>query len=432
MLENFTILLTPAFLIGLVFLLLGFLIFIKANLRICGPSEVLIFSGRQRKLKDSKRVGYKIVRGRGFRIPIIEKVYSMSLSTIPIEISIQDALAAGLIPVNLQGVGNIKLSSTVEEGLANAIERFMGKSPEYITQAAKEVLEGNFRGILAMMSPEEVNSKRLDFAKKVISESREDLKRLGLQVDTFKILNISEQHGYLEAIGRKKNAEVKKEASIAEAKAHSESRVAVSDLNKSALIAEKTAGIKMAEASNQLKVKTAQLDTISNKEEQKAIIAREITRVHEELKVEEGRVKLNQKKYEADKVIPSKAEREASENLAKGKASRILEDGKATAQAVNMMRSEWEKGNTKELFLIQQLPHIIGKITETISNNLHIDKLTVVDSGEGKGVPSVVKNITGSVVSVMEQVKNATGLDLSEILQKKEESSGKSLKKELD
>jgi uncharacterized membrane protein YqiK len=90
------------------------------------------------------------------------------------------------------------------------------------------------------------------------------------------------------------------------------------------------------------------------------------------------------------------------------------------AEAVRLMREQWEKGNTRELFLIQQLPDIIGKITSVVSDNLSIEKLTIVDGGSnGGGIPTFVKGVTGSIVAIMEQIKNATGLDIPEILQAK-------------
>lgn len=159
--------------------------------------------------------------------------------------------------------------------------------------------------------------------------------------------------------------------------------------------------------------KTVALDTVWT------LLAGEIARTEEEKLLEDKRVELNQKKYQADVVIPAQADREAKELKAIGEAARIVEDGKATAEAVRLMRQEWEKGNTRELFLLQQLPDIIDKITKVVSDNLSIEKLTIVDSGNGGGIPTFVKGITGSVVAIMEQIKNATGLDIPEILQAK-------------
>ena len=107
-----------------------------------------------------------------------------------------------------------------------------------------------------------------------------------------------------------------------------------------------------------------------------------------------------------------------------GQAASIVEDGKATAEAVRVMRQEWEKEDTRELFLIQQLPDILDKVTRVVSDNLAIDKVTILDSGNGNGMPTYVKGVAGSIVAIMEQVKNATGLDLPEILRARSKTTG--------
>jgi len=396
------------------------LAFIKANLHICPPNEILIFSGKRRKLPDGTEVGYRIVKGgRGFKIPIVETVHRMSLATIPIEIEIKGALSSGIIPLNVHGMANIKVAGTEDGGLSNAVERFLGKTPEHISQVAREVLEGNLRGVLATLSPEEANNKRLEFANRVMQEAREDLQRLGLVLDTLKILNISDERGYLEAIGRKKNAEVRRDARIAEAEAEAEARRVSAEAKRKGSVAEAEADMIIVEAENKLRVKKAELASIANQAEERAKVAGAIVRVEEEQRLETQRVELNKMKYQADVVIPAQAEKEAKELQAVGNAAKIIEDGKATAEAVRLMREQWEKGNTRELFLIQQLPDIIGKITNVVSDNLSIEKLTILDGGNGGGIPTFVKGVTGSVIAIMEQIKNATGLDIPEILQTK-------------
>jgi flotillin len=131
---------------------------------------------------------------------------------------------------------------------------------------------------------------------------------------------------------------------------------------------------------------------------------------------------MNKKKYEADVVVPAEADKEAKVLAAIGEAASIVEDGKATAEAVRLMREQWEKEDTRELFLIQQLPDILDKITSVVAENLSVDKVTIVDSGNGNGMPTYVKGVTGSIVAIMEQVKNATGLDIADILRSKSDT----------
>jgi len=400
------------------------LAFIKANLRICHPNEILVFSGKKRRLKDGTEVGYRIIKGgRGLKVPIIESVTRLPLTTIPIDLELTGALSKGIIPINIQAMANVKIAGSEEDGLSNALERFLGKNITDISQVAKENIEGSLRGALAALTPEEANTNRLEFAEKVAEEARSDLKRLGLVLDTFKIKHISDNQGYLEAIGRRKNAEVRRDARITEANAEADARLVAAEAKKKGNVAEAVADMSIVDAENELRVKKADLATVANRAEAAAKVAGDIARVAEEQKLEEQRVKMNKSKYEADVIVPARAEKEAKELRAVGDAARIAEDGRATAEAVRVLREQWEKEDTRELFLIQQLPDILDRVTKVVADNLRIDKITIVDSGNGHGMPSYVRGITGSIVAIFEEIKNATGLDIPEILRTKAKAS---------
>jgi flotillin len=406
--------------LGALAILIILLAFIKANLRICHPNEILVFSGKRKTLKDGTVVGFRYIKGgRSLKIPIIESVTRLPLNTIPIELELSGALTNGIIPINIQAMANVKIAGSEEEGLHNAMERFLGRNINEVSQIAKETLEGNLRGVLSTLTPEEANSKRLEFAERVIQEARSDLQRLGLVLDTFKIQHLSDAEGYLDAIGRKKNAEVRRDAKIVEANAEAEAREVAAEAKKRGSVAESEAEMKIVEAGNKLQVLKADLAAEANRAEAKAQVAREIARVEEEQKLEARRVETNKMKYEAEVVVPAQAQKEARVLEAIGEAATIVENGKATAEAVKLMREQWEKEDTRELFLIQQLPDILDKVTTVISKNLSIDKVTIVDSGDGRGIPAYVHGVTGSIVAIMEQIKNATGLDIPEILRAK-------------
>jgi len=406
------------FWIGLALIaMLVILAFIKANLRICHPNEILVFSGRKRRLKDGTEVGYRIIKGgRGLKIPIIESVTQLPLTTIPIDLELTGALTNGIIPINIQAMANVKIAGSEEEGLSNALERFLGKNITDISQVAKENIEGSLRGVLATLTPEEANSNRLEFAERVVQEARSDLIRLCLVLDTFKIKSLSDNQGYLEAVGRRKNAEVRRDARITEANAEAEARLVAAEAKKKGNVAEAVADMSIVDAENELRVKKADLAAGANRAEARANVAGDIARIEEEQKLEAQRVKMNRSKYEAEVIVPARAEKESKELRAIGDAARIAEDGRATAEAIKVLREQWEREDTRELFLIQQLPDILDKITKVVADNLSIDKITIVDNGNGHGLPSYVKGVTGSIVAIFEEIKNATGLDIPEIL----------------
>lgn len=392
------------------------LIFVRSNLIICPPNEVLIFSGRKRQLADGSQVGFRVIRGgRGFRLPLVETVSRMSLNTMSIEIALNKALAAGMIPVNIEGIATVKVAGSEEQGLSNAIERFLGRNPHEIGEVARETIEGSLRGVLATLAPEEANAQRLQLARDAAEAAGEDLRRLGLVLDTFKIQNISDDQGYLEAIGRKRNAEVLKNARVAEANADAEARKVAAKAREQASIAEAEAEKAIVAADNSLRVKRANLAAESNQAEEKAEVARQIARAAEEGKLEELRIALNRSKYQAEVIVPADAEKKADELRAQGRAARILEDGKATAEALQRLRAQWQDGESREIVLLQMLPDLLDRVTRVLADNLRIERLTVVDSGAG-GLPSHVQGLTSSIVTVLEQLKAATGVDLPGLL----------------
>ncbi len=125
--------------------ILAILGIVRANLKICQPNEILIFSGRNRKLSDGSRVGYRIIQGgRGFRIPIIEKVDRLILNTIPIDLTVSNAYSKGGIPLTVRAIANVKIAS-YEPALNNAVERILVKHLDDLAMLDKETIEGNLR-----------------------------------------------------------------------------------------------------------------------------------------------------------------------------------------------------------------------------------------------------------------------------------------------
>ena len=146
----------------------------------------------------------------------------------------------GGIPLKVEAIANIKIDSS-EPTFGNAVERFLGKRREEIHEIAKDTLEGNLRGVLATLTPEEVNEDRLKFASSLIEEADSDLKALGLQLDTLKIQNVSDEAGYLDSIGRRKTAEVLAQARTAEASRKSEAEQSEANAERMAEIAKASA-----------------------------------------------------------------------------------------------------------------------------------------------------------------------------------------------
>ncbi|MFA5512372.1 MAG: SPFH domain-containing protein [Candidatus Kapaibacterium sp.] len=210
------------------------LITISRLLLIAHPNEVIILSGRKRKLENGETVGYRTIRGgRTIKVPLLEKATRMSLETIPIELMVSNAYSKGGIPLRVEAIANIKIASQ-DPFFGNAVERFLNRKEGEIHSIAKDTLEGNLRGVLASLTPEEVNEDRLKFAETLMDEADIDLQKLGLQLDTLKITNISDDNDYLNSIGRGKTAEVIANAKKIEAAKKAESEQAEAEAQERA------------------------------------------------------------------------------------------------------------------------------------------------------------------------------------------------------
>jgi flotillin len=391
----------------LIVFLLVVLQFIKANLKICQPNEVLIFSGRQRQMSDGTSVGYRVIRGgRGFRIPVIEEVDRLDLRTLPLDLMVTNAFSKGGIPLQVRAIANVKIASQEPE-LNNAVERLLGKDLDEVQMIAKETLEGNLRGVLALLTPEEVNEDRLKFAKELLDEADQDLSALGLHLDTLKIQSIDDDRGYLNAIGRQQTAHIISAAEVIEAQKMEQAKVA-----------QARADLAVANAENEVRIVRAQLDAKSQAEEARAGMAARVAEAQAEQELAEQEILLAEKRQRAETIVKAEAQRHALMEIAKGDAAKITESGNAEVAILREKMELWKAAGSdaERLFLIQMLPEILKEVIKTV-DNLKIDKLTVVGgAGQGDGVPAVMSQIAGATPALLESLKASTGVDIAGML----------------
>jgi flotillin len=208
---------------------------------------------------------------------------------------------------------------------------------------------------------------------------------------------------------------VQRDARVVEARSESEARRVAAEQHHLGREAEIAADLKIVEDENKLEVHRSELQATANQAQQRAEVAGNIARVEEQIDLETKRAVLSEKREQANTIVPAKAKREALMLHAEGEASRIVEDGKATAKAIEMMRQQWEDGGTRDLFLIQLMPELLDKVTRVVAENLRVDRLTILDGGDGNGIPAYVQNLTKSAITMLEQLKNATGVDLAHL-----------------
>ena len=400
--------------VGLLFVLALF----KQFLFIGKPNEVLVFSGRSRKLADGSSVGYREVLGGGWtwRWPIIEKVDRMKLTTIPIEINTTNAYSAGGIPLNVHAVAKIKVSSNTAR-VKNAIERFMGRDPLEIQRVGKETLEGHLRGVLARLTPEEVNEDRLKFAQELTAEAEEDFVKLGLDLDVLKIQNVSDDVNYLDSIGRTRIAQVIRDAEIAESNAQSEALQAEAASTEAGDVATQDSERSIVQKSNELRELRGSLEANVQAELKKAERAAAEARASAEVELQDLRRQVEELRLQADVVLPAEARRQAAIFEAQGKASYTEEEGRAQAAVLQMMTDAWLSAgeDAKDIFLIQQLEQVLRTVVDRV-NSVSIDEVTLLDGGEGTALPRHVASFPAVVRQVLDELHSSTGVDVTGIL----------------
>ncbi|MEW5884977.1 MAG: flotillin family protein [Armatimonadota bacterium] len=399
-------------------IILGTLVFVGLlllfNLRtlvyICEPNEVLIFSGRRRRV-GNRSFGYRIVKGgMGFRRPIVERVDRLDLTNMVIDVSAHNAYSKGGVPLSVAGVANVKVAGH-EPVLNNAIERFLGKSRIEIMQIAKATLEGSLRGVLATLTPEEVNEDRILFAEKLVQEVEHDMTALGLVVDTLKIQQVTDDVKYLDSIGRIKSAEIVREARIAEAIAQADAAVAAAENRLKEVEAQVKASIDVARAEAEKRLTDAITRRDAVVAEENAAVAAAVAQATAEVDVQTARVEQVRRRLEADVVAPAKAACEAAEAQAKADAAPIIQDGAARADALRILAKAWHAAgpNAREVFLVQKLDRIVEIITDAIATS-KIEQITMIDTASGGGSAPM------NALSLTEQIKQIFGVDVVEKL----------------
>jgi flotillin len=391
---------------------------IRSLIIICPPNRVAVISGRSRQLSDGRTVGYRAIRGgRTLRVPLLERVSWMELNTIPIEVSVANAYSKGAIPLHVQGIANVKVSS-VEGLLQNSVERFLDVDQDSIAAIAKETLEANLRGVLATLTPEEVNEDRLKFAQTLIEEADDDIKTLGLELDVLKIQNVTDEVGYLDSVGRRQTAEVLKEARVAEAVRKAEAEESEALARTRAEIATAQADLKIVEQQNALRVRQAELEAIAGAAEAEAKVAGEKAKVIAEQALEAERVQLETRRLEAYVVAPARADLEAKELSAKADAAKIIEEGNAQIEVFRRLVEQYQAAgeDAQRVFVLRMLPELIDKIVSVVAG-VDIDKVSVIDSGgQGTGIPGLMGQLPAAVIGLTEQIETATGVDLLKAL----------------
>lgn len=461
--------------IGLAAVVVVLLVAIIGRYVTVSPDTALIVSGSflgkgPNVFTDKENNKMKIVRGGGtFLWPIFQQGKRLSLMSSKLEVSASEVYTRQGVPISATGTVIIKVGSAVEE-IATAAEQYLGKETQELEEEAQEVLEGHLRAILGSLTVEEIYRERDEFGAQVQQVASQDLEKMGLKIVSFTIKDVTDSNGYLESLGRPQIAEVKKNAEIAEAEAEKITIIQKADAMKQAreaenrrateiALSEKDKQMKLAEYKKEKDVQQAIADKayqLQDAELQKALVEKqkeiELVDRRKQIEIETEEVLLAAKKLEAEVEKAADAKRYAdiqkaeadkqkrildaeaaarelelnaqaeAESIAKvGRAKaeseslNIAEVGRAKAEAAQRLAEAYKEYGQQAIMLelLKVYPEIVKYAAEPISN---IDKITIIDGGEGNGVSQVSGYTTKTLAGIQESLKETMGLDVSELI----------------
>src|SRR5712664_1543563 len=263
--------------VGIVVVVFVFLAIWAGRYTKVGPNQVLVVSGRKHTYRDPDGTvqsrGFRIVKGGGtFVIPVVEKVDLLSLELLTIDVQTPEVYTSKGVPVRVDGVAQIKVKGD-DISIATAAEQFLSKGVDDIKNIATQTLEGHLRAILGTMTVEDIYQNRDAFASKVQEVAAGDMANMGLSIVSFTIRDIRDGQGYLDALGKPRIAQVKRDAQIAQAEADRDAMIRSSQATQAGQEAKFQADSKIAEAQRDYQSNVAQYQAAVNQRKAEADLA---------------------------------------------------------------------------------------------------------------------------------------------------------------
>jgi flotillin len=436
------------------------------------PNEALIISGptvRYQEPKSGKIVerGFRIVKGgRAFVWPFFQKADLISLEIMTIDYKTPEVYTVNGIQIVVSGVAQIKIRGE-ENAIATAAEQFLSKSRQEMERVSLETLEGHVRSILGTLTVEQIYRDRESFAQKVQEVSSTDFANMGLEVVSLTIKEVTDTQGYLDALGKPRLAEVKRDAIIAQAKRDQEATVESAKATQQAQQAKFEAETRIAEAKRDFEMKQAEYQASVNLKKADADLAYELQKNKIEQSVKAEQVKViavekermievqekealrKEKELEATIQKPAEAEQkrimmmadasryqieaeanakaqavkniglaEAEAQKAKGIAEADVIKAKGMAEAEAMMRKAdaWRAYNEAALaqMFIEKLPELARAIAEPLQK---IEKIVLIGNGsDGTGMSKISKEVIDIISQLPPVLEGVAGVSLKDLV----------------
>lgn len=420
------------------------------------PDRAYIISG----LKKEAR----ILTGRaGIKIPFFERLDKLYLGQMTVDIKTEQSVPTNdFINVNVDAVAKVRITQS-PEGINLAAKNFLNKDPDKITADLQDSLQGNMREIIGTLTLKEINTDRDSFSDQVMNKASKDMEKLGIEIVSCNIQNVTDENGLIKDLGADNTQKIKKDASISAAQAKRDIAIAQAEADKAANDARVIAETEIAQKNNELAIKKAELQKLSDtkkaeadaayeiqkQEQQKTIqtttVNAQIARAEREAELNKQQVMVEQqrleaevnkkadaeryrveqiaaadlarrqreaeaKKYEQEKEAEArKAQAEAAKYAmvqeaegikAKGEAEAAAIQAKGLAEAEAMEKKADAMKQYGQAAMMEMIVQALPEMAKAIAEPLStIDKVTIIDSGNGDSGVSSMGDYVPSVLA---------------------------------
>lgn len=397
----------------------------------------------------------------GFKIPFFERVDWIGVGQIDIDILTEDYIPTkDFINIKVDAIAQVAVD-VKPDGMEIAMRNFLNKKSEQVKETIAKSLQGNLREIIGTMELKDICQNKAEFSEQVKANAEGDIAKLGISILSFNVQNIQDKDGLIDDLGIDNREQIRKSASIAKANAEKEVAIAQAQADNDANIEKVKAKTAIAERENELAIKQSSLkmteDTAKAKADAAYKIQEESSRKEIEIQTQEADIAKREKEIELqakeaevaekklDAEVRKKAEAEKYAEMQKAdadlykrqkdaeaklfeqekeaeairkqgdaEAEAIRQKGLAEAEAMNKKAEAMAKYGQAAILemLVGVLPDMAKAVAEPIAA---IDKVTVI-GGDSNGVADMAGNVPVVLAKVMESVKEATGINMEEIV----------------
>ena len=435
--------------ITLIVVVLSTLVFFFSRYKRCPSDKVLVIYGKTSTGRSSKCVH----GGASFVWPLIQDYQWLDLTPIPIDIALQGALSKQNIRVNTPSTFTVGVST--EPGvMENAAERLLGLNLQAVREQASDIIFGQMRVVIATMDIESINADRDLLIEKITNGVEVELKKVGLRLINVNIKDITDESGYIDALGKEAASRAVNEAKVSVSERERDGEIGSANADRERRIQVAKAQAEATEGENLSKIKVAQSDAQRREQEAEAerlaVAAEKVKSAQAsqeayaaETAAEKARAEREQASQHADIVVPAEIEKLKIQTLAEADAEKIRRLKKGEADGVQSLMEAEARGTlaalqskaqgfqqivqssggadaASTLLVTEQLPQLVAEQVKAIAN-LKIDQVTVWDSGKGEGGKNDTANFVSGLVGALpplHQITKNVGIELPEFLGK--------------